>query len=318
MPDTPHLIIPYAAHPSDACRQALQNLRLPHLDALLQRLTLQNNTQSPDDALSAPHERALARALGLPDGDGRTPWAAWELHQRGRTQDAQHSAWAWITPCHWQVRTDHVTLSDPAALRLDEAASRTLLEVLAPWFAQDGVTLHYDSPTRWLAQGDTLADLATASVERVLHRDVSHWLPGEHKAHPLRRLHSEMQMLLYTHPWNDAREAQGLPPVNAFWVHGAGRLETPPPSTATVPQVDTRLQAAALRGDWPAWAQAWQALDATALAALHQQATQGHSVRLTLCGERGALTWQQVPRSLGQKIQSFFRPKRFADVREQL
>jgi hypothetical protein len=152
----------------------------------------------------------------------------------------------------------------------------------------------------------------------VLHRDVSHWLPGEHKAHPLRRLHSEMQMLLYTHPWNDAREAQGLPPVNAFWVHGAGRLDTPPPSTATVPQVDTRLQDAALRGDWPAWAQAWQTLDATALAALHQQATQGHGVRLTLCGERGALTWQQVPRSLGQKIQSFFRPQRFADVREQL
>ncbi|HNQ10722.1 MAG TPA: phosphoglycerate mutase, partial [Giesbergeria sp.] len=199
MPDTPHLIIPYAAHPSDACRQALQNLRLPHLDALLQRLTLQDNTQSPDDALSAPHERAQARALGLPDGDGRTPWAAWELHQRGRTQDALHSAWAFVTPCHWHVRTDHVTLSDPAALRLDEAASRALLEVLAPWFAQDGVTLHYDRPTRWLAQGDTLADLATASVERVLHRDVSHWLPGEHKAHPLRRLHSEMQMLLYTH-----------------------------------------------------------------------------------------------------------------------
>ena len=63
-------------------------------------------------------------------------------------------------------------------------------------------------------------------------------------------------------------EAQGLPPVNAFWVHGAGRLDTPPPSTATVPQVDARLQDAALRGDWPAWAQAWQTLDATALAAL--------------------------------------------------
>ena len=317
MPDTPHLIIPYAAHPSDACRQALQNQRLPHLDALLQRLTLQDNTQSPDDALSAPHERAQARALGLPDGDGRTPWAAWELHQRGRTQDALHSAWAFVTPCHWQVRTDHVTLSDPAALRLDEAASRALLEVLAPWFAQDGVTLHYDRPTRWLAQGDTLADLATASVERVLHRDVSHWLPGEHKAHPMRRLHSEMQMLLYTHPFNDARTARGLPPVNAFWVHGAGALPRPPTATHA-PQLQHELLQAALHEDWGAWGRAWAELDAGPVARLAAQAAHGSRARLTLCGERSAMTWHVGPSGLGQRIQRFFRRQRFADVRNKL
>lgn len=40
----------------------------------------------------------------------------------------------------------------------------------------------------------------------------------------LQRLHSEAQMLLYSHPFNDAREARGLPPVNGFWPHGAGAL----------------------------------------------------------------------------------------------
>lgn len=318
MPDTLHPIIPSAFHSSAACRQAAQNLNLPNLDALLGRLGLQERTLAPEDALSAPHEHALAHALGLPHADGRTPWAAWDLHQRGRTAEAQHSAWAWITPCHWQVRTDHVTLTDPAALQLDETASRALLAVLAPWFAQDGITLHYDSPTRWLAQGDALAGLATASVERVLRRDVSHWLPGEHNAHPLRRLHSEMQMLLYTHPLNDAREAQGLPPVNAFWVHGAGRLVTPPASTGTLPIVHTALQDAALREDWPAWTTAWQALDAGPLAQLRAAAQQGQHVRLTLCGEHSAFTWHTAPRSLGQKIQSFLKPQRFKDVREQL
>ena len=318
MPDTPHLIIPYAAHPSDACRQALQNQRLPHLDALLQRLSLQDNTQSPDDALSAPHERAQARALGLPDGDGRTPWAAWELHQRGRTQDALHSAWAFVTPCHWHVRTDHVTLSDPAALRLDEAASRALLEVLAPWFAQDGVTLHYDRPTRWLAQGDTLADLATASVERVLHRDVSHWLPGEHKAHPMRRLHSEMQMLLYTHAFNDERAARGLPVVNSFWVHGTGPLPTPAPPPTTVPTVPTMLRDAALREDWRTWATAWAALDSGPVADLLRQSESGAPVQLTLCGERNAQGFHSAPRGLAQRIQGYFRPQRFMDLRNQL
>ena len=39
---------------------------------------------------------------------------------------------------------------------------------------------------------------------------------------PLGRLHIEMQMLFYTHPINDERAEQGLPPVNSLWVHGLG------------------------------------------------------------------------------------------------
>ncbi|MCB1988416.1 MAG: phosphoglycerate mutase, partial [Burkholderiaceae bacterium] len=198
MSDILHLLIPYAACSSPGSQQALQGLQLAHLDRLIARLVPLEGDVGDDETLSAPHERALARALGLPGGAGRIPWAAWHLHQQGRAQEAAHSAWAFVTPCHWQVRTDHVTLDDPAELGLSEEASRALLAIMAPWFAGDGITLHYDQPTRWLAQGELLADLPTASPERVLRRDVSHWLPGSHKTHPLQRLHSEMQMLLYT------------------------------------------------------------------------------------------------------------------------
>ena len=320
MPAPHHLLIPYAASRAPGAQEALKGLALPHLDRLLARLSTADASPGEETSLTPPHERALAQALGLGTQDGLVPWAAWHRLQQGQPtgEPPSNAAWAFITPCQWQVTTDHITLHDPAHLGLDEAASRELLAIVAPWFAEDGITLHYDQPTRWLASSPLFATLATASLERVQGRDVRAWMPDARKARTLHRLQSEMQMLLYTHPWNDAREAQGLPPVNAFWVHGAGRLDTPPPSTATVPQVDARLQDAALRGDWPAWAQAWQTLDTTALAALHQQATQGHGVRLTLCGERGALTWQQAPRSLLQKIMSIFRPQRFADVREQL
>ena len=316
----PHLIVALATSPTQGCQQAMKNLALPQLDRLLARLSPAGLDAGNETDFSPPHERALARHLGLAAGPaGTTPWAAWHRLQTPAHVPTDHGlAWGFITPCQWQADANHVLLADPAQLQLTEDDSRSLLAILAPWFAEDGITLVYDQPTRWLAHGAAFDGLATASLDRVLQRDVSSWLPDKLQARNLHRLHSEMQMLLYTHPFNDARAARRLPPVNAFWVHGAGRLDTPPPSTATVPQVDARLQDAALRGDWPAWAQAWQTLDATALAALHQQATQGHGVRLTLCGERGALTWQQVPRSLGQKIMSIFRPQRFADVREQL
>jgi hypothetical protein len=310
MPENLHLLVPYAACTPPGCQQALQTLQLPHLQRLLGQWQVAHSHLAEETSRTPPHEHALAQALGLPTDDGRIPWAAWHHHQAGHaTGDA---AWAWVTPCQWQVGADHVTMGHPDALGLDEAASRSLLDVVAPWFAQDDLHLQYVSPTRWLAHGPLLQGLATTSLDRVLQRDVRPWMPDPTQARPLHRLHSEMQMLLYTHPYNDTRAAQGLPPINAFWVHGAGALPTPPTS-ATPPTTDERLRTPALQENWEAWAQVWQALDAGPVADLLQKASQGHSVRLTLCGERGHTTWHNAPRSLGQKIQSFLRPYRSID-----
>ena len=322
MSDTPHSFVPCAVLPTAGGQEALARLQLPHLERLLARLSLLHHDSGDEDAPDLPHERALARALGLlATAGGALPWAAWHARQSAAAAGAAPggAAWAFVTPCHWQVRTDHVTLDDPAALQLDEAASRELLAVLAPWFVQDGITLHYDQPTRWLAEGAPLANLATASLERVLHRDLRMWLPDPQRAAHLHRLQSEMQMLLYTHPLNDAREARGLPTVNAFWLHGAGAL---PAAAAPVPgtkiTVHSELRTPALQEDWPAWVQAWQALDAGPIAAMAAQAARGEAVQLTLSGERSAFTWHSAPRSLRQKIAGIFRPQRFADLGRQL
>ena len=316
MPPLPHLLIALAASPAQGCQQALQALALPNLDRLLARLAPAGLDAGSETDFSPPHERAQARPRGLGAGpDGSTPWAAWQQSQTADgTQDA---AWAFITPCQWQAGANHVLLADPAQLQLAEADSRALLEILAPWFAEDGITLVYDQPTRWLARGALFDGLATASLARVLQRDVSAWLPDKQRARTLLRLHSEMQMLLYTHPFNDARAARGLPPVNAFWIHGAGALPQSPTATHA-PKLPTTLLQAALREDWPAWADAWRALDAGPVAALAAHAARGGPARLTLCGERSAMAWHAAPRGLGQRIQSLFRPQRFASVREQL
>ncbi|MBS0392163.1 MAG: phosphoglycerate mutase [Proteobacteria bacterium] len=314
MPPTPHLLIPLAASHAEGCRQALHGLALPQLDRLLARLTPADQDVGSETDFVPPHERALARHLGLPAD--APPWAAWQRQQTD-PQDAQASAWAFISPCQWQAGANHVLLADPALLQLTAQESRALLDILAPWFAEDGITLLYDQPTRWLACGAPFAGLATASLQRVTGRDVSPWLPDKQRARALHRLHSEMQMLLYTHPFNDARATQGLPPVNAFWVHGAGALPQAP-ATSAEPEMPTSLLEAALREDWRAWAAAWQALDAGPVARLAAHVAKGGSARLTLCGERNAMAWHTAPRGLGRRIQSFLSPQRFASMREQL
>ena len=319
MSDTTHLLIPYAGVQSPGGQQALASLELPNLERLLARLSPLESDIGDEESPSPPHERALARALGLPGGDGKLAWAAWQVQHGSLAAGVpDNAAWAFITPCHWRVSTDHITLHDPAALALDEAGSRALLAVIAPWFAQDGITLLYEQPTRWLAHSEIFTNLSSTSLERVLYRDVRAWLQSAEQHPILRRLHSEMQMLLYTHPWNEAREAQRLTTVNAFWVHGAGRLPATTTPKSPAPHMPLTLRDAALREDWAAWASAWQQLDAGPVAELAAQAARGSAVQLTLCGESSALSWHSAPRSLRQRISSLFGSKPFADVRHKL
>ena len=114
-----------------------------------------------------------------------------------------------------------------------------------------------------------------------------------------------MQMLLYTHPLNDAREARGALPVNAIWFSGTGALAAPRHQPLPLTVAPT-LREAALQDDWAGWASAWQALDASEITALLDTHRRGQPVQLTLCGERNAQSWHSQPPSLKQKIRLLF------------
>lgn len=285
-----HLIVPFASAAGLEAVQAGVADSLPQLRRLLARLQPGPVLDVGADDLYPPHERALAQALGLPAADGALPWAAWELAQAG--QDPGDAAWAWITPCHWHVAQDHILMPSTGPLKLDEASSRALLAAVSPYFLEDGIELAYVAPTRWRARGEIFRGLACASLDRVSGRRVDDWLPRAASARPLRRLQQEMQMLLYTHPVNEARESAGLRPVNSFWVSGAGALSSVATSAPPrVVQVDDRLREPALSADADAWAARWREVDDQVLPTLLDAAHAGEPVTLTLCGERQARTW---------------------------
>lgn len=298
-----HLLVPFAAPLSDAGRHAWRALTLPNLGALWPLLAETTRDDADEMSLSPPHERALARALGWPVADGLLPMAALEAAQEGFEVGTQ--AWARLTPAHWQLGAERVSLSDPAALALDEAQSRELLEAVRALFEGEGFALHYRAPTAWLATHPTLASLPSASIDRVIGRNIDAWLPADPRVRLVRRLQSEVQMLLYTHPLNERREARGELPVNSFWLSGCGVLpQAAWPGDLTV---DDCLRSAALNEDWLGWSQAWRALDAGPLAQGLARAKRGEAFTLTLCGERTALTLQVAPRSLFQRLAGALR-----------
>ena len=306
MSDGVHLSIPFAASAAAGCQQAIQTLELPQLRRLLARLSSSAVDAGDGLSLSPPHERVLAAASGLSAPDGCIPWAAWHVEQAGRS--AGGAAWSWITPCHWLVATDHIVMGDPQQLRLDAPASQALLAAMQPFFAQDGIALEFDAPTRWLARGELFRGLPTASLDRVTGRDIDDWVPRVAAAAPLRRLQQEMQMLLYTHPVNDARASAGLLAVNSFWASGSGELPQlvaqPSPALELV-QVDA-LRNAALSQDWTAWAAAWQQVDGQQGEQFNRHLDAGKPVTVTLCGDSNARSWSGPNPGLWRRMQGAF------------
>ncbi len=288
-----HLLIPFANSHSPHCQAALKTLKLPNLGKLLRKLPLVYTDAADDSTLSPPHERALAGLRGISAADGQIPFGAYHAAQAGHSV-LPGQAWAVITPCHWAVQSQHITMLNPRGLNLQEDESRALLAAMQPFFAEDGIDLTYDKPTRWLARGEVFAGLTTASPYRVIGggegKSVDNWLPRADSAKTLRRLQQEMQMLLYTHPLTDARGERGLLAVNSIWVSGTGAMtsaaltKSAPVANTQLTQINT-LRDAALNADWGAWAQAWQHIDTTECVALHAASQKGVNVTLTLCGE---------------------------------
>jgi hypothetical protein len=296
-----HLIVPFAAASSDAARAALDALATPALDAWLAQCDEVARDDGDETTLDTPHERALARAFGWPVADDAPlPWAARAARADGI--DVGSAAWGLLTPTHWRVGTDAIHLADPRALALDEAASRALFDAVRPLFDSIGFTLAWGAPLRWYASHPLFATLRTASLDRVVGRNVDRWLPRQPEAAPVRRLQNEVQMLLHTHPINAEREAAGALPVNSFWLSGCGVYQ---PAEVFGVQVDDRLAAPALAEDWSAWSTAWTALDASLLPTRALQ-------RLTLCGERSAITFDRAERRWWQRAAASLRPRRRA------
>lgn len=287
-----HWIVPFAASLSEPCQHALPRLAeakaLPNLRRLLSQLQEVARIEGDEYALSMPHERLLAAAMGWPDQDGLLPWAAWWAAQDGvkLTADAH---WGLLSPGHWLMGRDHLTLLDPATLGLSEAESRALFEAVRALFESDGWTLIRGASQRWYASHPSLQGLPTASLDRVIGRNPDVWLTDHPQARNLRRLQSEVQMLLYQHPINDTREQAGLATVNSFWLSGCGLV---PARTATPDHIQlvNDLRAPMLADDMPAWLDAWAQLDNTVLKQACDAIQAGQDIQLTLCGERHAIT----------------------------
>jgi hypothetical protein len=292
-----HVLIPFASASSEVAAHVLRDLALPTLTRLLRQLSPTWRDEADESTLSPPHERALAKAWGWPLIDGALPFAASAAAADGVA--VGHAAWCLLTPAHWLAGRDHVTMADPDTLLLDATESRALFDAVRPLFESEGFMLAWGAPLRWYAAHPTLDGLPCASLDRVIGRSIDAWSPKTDQGRVMRRLQSEVQLALYTHPLNDAREARGVPTINSIWFSGCGVHRD---VCGTIVERLDALRAPLLVMDWAGWADAWRRLDAGPLEELLRRHEGGEPVSLTLCGDRAAQCFETQPRSLLRSV----------------
>jgi len=145
-----------------------------------------------------------------------------------------------LSPCHFDVRLDHVGVRGLGDAPLDEDEAHALCaclhDSLDAWSQWLGGALHIRclSAMHWVAEVPACADLEGCSLALAEGLSVERYLPrGEH-ARIWRRMLNEIQMLWHEHPVNLRRAQARRPAVNALWF--GGRLEPPGPRESPAAQ----------------------------------------------------------------------------------
>jgi hypothetical protein len=138
--------------------------------------------------------------------------------------DAKHAFWLFATPVNMQLGRDSYFLTDPTSISISHEESVALLESLNTHF--DGFGLYfYLVNDIWFLGLNKDPKITTTNIELVKNQDIADHLPQGEGALAWNKLQNEIQMLLFSHPVNQAREAQGLPIMNSLWCYGLGSIK---------------------------------------------------------------------------------------------
>lgn len=174
------------------------------------------------DSHSDPLRAAVLDALKLQDVAENYPSAA--VRRTGLTNERAPGFWLRVQPIHFIAGLDRITtVVLRGASRMTDAERSSLDPLFAEHLQSSGLQLHAAND-EWLLRSASPLQLQTTSPEFAAANPLSEILPRGADAGPIRRLMTELQMLLHEHPVNERRQARGAPAINAAWVHGEGML----------------------------------------------------------------------------------------------
>ena len=138
--------------------------------------------------------------------------------------NAGSAYWLYAAPVHLVLQRDSFSLAAPAPLLLESNESDVLTSALNKHFEADGLMFFWHQ-TKWFLSLKTNPNIQTTPPQTVINKDISTFLPTGGGAMQWAKFQNEIQMLLFAHPVNLARETNKLPAVNSIWCYGLGVIE---------------------------------------------------------------------------------------------
>lgn len=219
------ILLPFSLPPPELSSDLLKEIHAPALAALLSRTRTENSVprhENVDDfSRSLPHEIWLSRTFGLEHGgtSESSPGIAPALMRFCGLPSAP-GLWFALQPVHIHIARDHLVLTDPRRLDLDEVDARQLFDIARSVFDEAGKTLIHSNFGMWFLRADDWAELHTASPDAASGHNIDLWMPKGRGERDWRKLQNEVQMEWFTHPLNAQRESAGLKSVNSVWLWG--------------------------------------------------------------------------------------------------
>jgi hypothetical protein len=312
------ILLPFSLPPAGFSSDLRRELNAPALAALTTRVRTASHESFDAHARALPHEVWLAREFGLDTAshDSDSPPVGAELVRTFGHEPAD-GHWFILHPVHIHIGRDHMLLTDRRELGLDEQSSRILFDLAKPLFEECDKTLVYGDANTWFLRADDWAGLQTTTPDAASGHNVDVRMPRGPGEREWRKLQSEVPMHWFDQPVNQAREADGLRPVNALWLWGGGRAASRPaapydtvlglhdwmraldPQTTrgqAIPDVATLLAArparalvvldslleSGLAGDWARWLENMRTIEREWLAPLLASQRSGGLGELTL------------------------------------
>lgn len=248
-----HLVICDLFLPKDFAAEVCAGLHLPALEKMLARGA---STGSGLAQGSAALEEWLCKLFGVscqPDAPIAPLSAAFDGLGEG--------CWLRADPVHLSLQRDQLVLLPDVKVGADDAGQ--LCAALNEHFTGQGMEFFAPHPQRWYVRVDRLPDIATVPLSQATGRNVRGLLPAGKEAAHWHQMFNEIQMLLFAHPMNEARETRGELPVNSLWLWGGGcgvkALAQKNYDSASSDEVLVEMFAAAADIPFAGWPARWHA-----------------------------------------------------------
>ena len=138
--------------------------------------------------------------------------------------EAGSAYWLYAAPVHLVLQRDSFSLAAPAPLSLESDESDALTAAFNKHFEADNMPFFWHQ-NRWFLQLHNNPNIQTTAPQAAINKDIAAFLPTGKGAMQWAKFQNEIQMLLFEHPVNIARECKRLPTINSIWCYGLGKIE---------------------------------------------------------------------------------------------